>query len=73
VFLLDEADDLGGAWEPNHNMHVGFSYLHALQTQYGLQGGFTHYNGSGPAAESYGYRAMKLCERYETLIANVSK
>jgi hypothetical protein len=53
-----EADRIGGCWNPLHNMQVGFRILHELIQQHGVFGGFEHYNGSGPAAREYAIRAI---------------
>lgn len=57
--LQIEAQELGGCWIPKHNMAVGFGFLHQLMVEHGTEGGFTAYNGSGPAAIAYGERAMR--------------
>jgi len=69
VGLLDEADKIGGAWVILHNMQVGFHFLHGLQQEHGLEGGFAAYNGSGPAAVAYGQRAMVLRGEFLAVIA----
>jgi hypothetical protein len=68
IGLLDAADAQGGAWAPIANMKVGFRFLFQLRHEFGDQGGFQHYNGSGPAAVSYGLRAVTLEARWEKLI-----
>jgi hypothetical protein len=68
VGLLDEADLLGGAWIIEHNMTVGFHFLHGLQTEHGIEGGFVAYNGSGPAAVAYGARAMEIRQEFLEII-----
>lgn len=50
----DEADALGGCWEPRYNMRVGFKLLADLIKQHGHQEGAARYNGVGAAAEAYG-------------------
>lgn len=49
----DQADNMGGCWEPSFNMRVGFRVLQGLISSYGVRDGFRRYNGSGPAAEAY--------------------
>lgn len=49
----DQADALGGCWDPACNMRVGFRVLQGLIAQHGTREGFRRYNGSGPAAERY--------------------
>lgn len=69
VFLLDAADKIGGAWKVQPNMTVGFRYLSALQKEHGsAQLGFQHFNGSGPAAVSYGERAMSQAAMFQSVI-----
>ena len=49
-------------------MHVGFLFLYQLQREYGAEGGFVHYNGSGPAADAYGARAMAYADQFRQVI-----
>ena len=49
----DEADKIGGCWEPRWNMRVGFGHLASLIDAYGLVDGCRRYNGDGPAAVAY--------------------
>lgn len=49
----DQADDMGGCWEPTFNIRVGFRVLQGLIASYGVRDGFRRYNGSGPAAVAY--------------------
>jgi hypothetical protein len=60
-----EADQLGGCWIPLHNMQVGQAFLHQLILEHGVRGGFTAYNGSGPAAENYANRALERAAIWE--------
>jgi hypothetical protein len=66
--LQNEADELGGCYVVEHNMHIGFLFIHQLQKEYGLQGGFEHYNGSGPAAVAYGEHAMAIRNSFAEVI-----
>jgi hypothetical protein len=66
--LQQEADALGGCWAKEHNMHVGFLFLYQLQREFGAEGGFVHYNGSGPAAEAYGARAIGYADEFARII-----
>ncbi len=73
VFLLDAADRIGGAWIPEKNMIIGFRYLAALIREYGsVQLGFQHYNGAGPAAVTYGQRAIWWIDRFRPAIASAT-
>jgi hypothetical protein len=49
----DQADDMGGCWEPTFNIRVGFRVLQGLIASYGVRDGFRRYNGSGEAAVRY--------------------
>jgi hypothetical protein len=49
----DEADRLGGCWQPYNNMFVGFRLLSSLIKRHGRHTGLARYNGSGSAAERY--------------------
>lgn len=65
VSLQDEADKVGGCWVPQHNMAVGFHYLHDLILEHGVLGGCIAYNGSGPAAVAYGHRLVETANRFK--------
>jgi hypothetical protein len=65
--LQDEADAAGGCWVPQHNMAVGFHFLHDLIKEHGLLGGAVAYNGSGQAAEAYGAHLVALANHYESV------
>lgn len=55
------AQRMGGAAFPRYQMRVGFKTLRANFDQYGtLEAMYSHYNGTGPAAEAYGRRAVGL-------------
>jgi hypothetical protein len=69
VTLLDDADQLGGAWDIVHNLEVGFHYLRGLMDEHGVRDGFMHYNGSGPAAEAYANAAMEHLTTFQAVIA----
>jgi hypothetical protein len=67
--LISAANARGGTWIPLHNMTEGFAFLKSLFEQHdGPLGGFTAYNGSGPAAEAYGQRAVALAEQWQARI-----
>lgn len=65
--LQDQADAAGGCWVPQHNMAVGFHFLHDLIVLHGLQAGCVAYNGSGPAAETYGAHLIALANHYKSI------
>ena len=65
--LQDEADQAGGCWLPQHNMAVGFHYLHDLILEHGLLAGCVAYNGTGPDAETYGAHLVTLANHYKTV------
>ena len=52
--LQDAADQIGGCWNPESNMRVGFQHLLSLIQRYGVTTGAAAYNGAGPAAVVYG-------------------
>jgi hypothetical protein len=55
-----EAERRGGCWIPLHNCEVGFQLLGTLlRAVSDPADGFAAYNGSGPAADAYGARAVE--------------
>lgn len=60
----DQADALGGCWDPAVNMRVGFRVLADLIGQHGARDGFRRYNGSGPAAQRYADDAMRKLAKW---------
>lgn len=66
ISLQDEADRAGGCWVPQHNMAVGFHYLHDLILEHGVLGGCIAYNGSGPAAVDYGHRLLEYANEFKS-------
>lgn len=68
TWLQDEADHEGGCWIVEHNMAVGFHFLRQLRDELGDWGGYYRYNGSGPAASAYAYRATQLEQRWKQII-----
>ncbi len=60
----DQADKMGGAWNPQINMEVGFALVKSKIARYGIAPGFAAYNGSGPAAKAYGARAAAQHARF---------
>lgn len=50
----DEADQLGGAWQPKYNYRVGFRALAALVQQHGKRKALAVYNG-GEGNPNYSY------------------
>ena len=63
--LQDEADKLGGCWDPLANMQVGFGHLAQLVRRNGIRVGARAYNGSGEAAERYADKFMEHYERFK--------
>jgi len=49
----DQADAMGGCWQPKYNLRVGFQHLAHLIAQKGERAGIKAYNGSGDAADHY--------------------
>lgn len=67
--LQDEATNAGGLWLPEHTIAVGAHYLAALVAdRRGFEAGAAAYNGSGPAAEAYGRRAVILQAHFRTVV-----
>ncbi len=66
--LQDEADAAGGCWQPEHNLGVGAHFLAELVKSHAgnLQAAAAAYNGTGPAAEQYGARAVALVEHFRS-------
>jgi hypothetical protein len=69
----NEADALGGCWDPVANMRSGFRGIQTLINQYGVRGGFVHYNGSGPAAEAYANDAMAKFAVWQARLAGAQE
>jgi hypothetical protein len=69
--LQVECDKAGGCWLPIHNLAVGAHFIADLigENKGNVLAGLTAYNGSGPAAEAYGARAVALADHYRTLLA----
>ncbi len=68
--LQDEADRAGGCYLPVHNLAVGAHFLLSLLTAHDGNelAAATAYNGSGPAAEAYGARAVALTEHFRATL-----
>ena len=47
-------------FNPKENMQVGTEIMAQMIKQYGLRGGISHYNGSGPDAEAYAVKVTAL-------------
>jgi len=58
----DEADRLGGCWDPRINIRVGAQTLGKLVRQHGLAAGIARYNGTGPAAQRYSRQVLERVE-----------
>lgn len=61
----DQADRLGGCWQPRFNLRVGFGLLADHIRQYGLHAGIAAYNGSGPAAQAYANSVLTQAALWE--------
>ena len=61
----DEADGLGGCWDPLTNMRVGFRLLAEKIRRNGLHAGVKAYNGSGAAAEAYAAKVIARAEDFK--------
>lgn len=60
----DRADQLGGCWDYDVNLRVGFSVLRALIRQNGAYNGFWKYNGQ----EAYAKQVMPRVVKWQTLL-----
>jgi hypothetical protein len=60
----DQADALGGCWNPYYNMMIGFEHLVENIRRDGLHAGVAAYNGSGPAAERYAEQVIARAAQY---------
>lgn len=69
----NQADALGGCWNPVANMRSGFRGIQALINVYGVRGGFQHYNGSGPAAIAYANDAMARYAVWQQRLAGATE
>jgi hypothetical protein len=47
-------------FNPKENMQVGTEIMAQMIKTYGLRGGVSHYNGSGPDAEAYAVKVLQL-------------
>lgn len=56
----DAADRLGGCWIARYNIQLAFTHLGQLIDRHGLRAGVKAYNGSGPAADRYAARVLRL-------------
>lgn len=70
--LQDECMAAGGLWVPQHNLAVGFHYLHDLIVLYGVEQGCAAYNGGAggrflPGPANYGRSCLALAEHYKQI------
>jgi hypothetical protein len=65
-----EADAAGGCWSPEHNIAVGAHILAGLLKEHGgnVHDAAAAYNGTGPAAEAYGARAVALTAHFHAVL-----
>jgi hypothetical protein len=66
----DACTAAGGLWLPVHTIAVGAHMLAYLLKAHGgdVQAAATAYNGSGPAAEEYGRRAVALTAHFHAVL-----
>lgn len=72
--LQDQADGLGGCWDPAVNCHVGFKVLDAHIRAHGETEAFGRYRAGVrwreyPAAVSYVRRAMELLATWRAIVS----
>lgn len=60
----DQADRLGGAWQPKFNIRIALQTLAGNMRTYGYAKGIERYNGFGPAAEQYSRTVRVLAQRW---------
>ena len=68
--LQDQADTLGGCWQPRWNIAVGMHYLGEKLNEHphDLRAGVAAYNGSGPAAERYAVHVLAVADHFHAII-----
>ncbi len=64
----DEADAIGGCWNPYCNMVIGFKHMVANIRRDGLHAGVAAYNGSGPAAQHYADQVIARAAQYARVL-----
>jgi hypothetical protein len=72
VGYQDQADALGGSWNPSYNVHVGFAALARNIRNSGLWKGLHDYNGSGPAAVAYANDVSHSVALWRTMLAGAA-
>jgi len=73
VGFQDQADALGGCWNPSNNVHVGFATLARNIHQSGsLWKGLHDYNGSGPAAVAYANAVVQSVALWRGFLAGAA-
>lgn len=70
--LQDQADNLGGCWDPRHNLRVGFQHLAGLIRAHGVKDGFRRYNGTGTAADRYADDVMAKLGAWRARLAGTT-
>ncbi|MFC4943654.1 hypothetical protein [Pseudonocardia sp. GCM10023141] len=65
----NQADAIGGCWDPIASITIGFRALAGMIRANGLRNGFRAYNGSGPAAECYADDSAAVYNRWRGLLA----
>jgi hypothetical protein len=72
VGFQDQADALGGCWNPSNNVHVGFATLARYIRQSGVWKGLHDYNGSGPAAVAYANAVVQSIALWRGFLAGAA-
>lgn len=65
----DEADRLGGCWNPKYNIRAAFRDLAHLIRVKGLRDGIKAYNGTGPQAVQYASSVLKRQRRWHDVLS----
>jgi hypothetical protein len=73
-FYQDDADEIGGCWQPQYNCRIGFGLLAGFIAGNGFRAAFGQYNG-GPNwrddedAVEYADKAMALLPKWQEIVA----
>ncbi len=64
--IQDDADKLGGCWDPRCTMETGFKRAADLIRRNGMNLGIKAYNGTGPQADRYLEQMLPRIEKWRT-------
>lgn len=66
--IQDDADKLGGCWDPRCTMETGFKRAADLIRRNGMNLGIKAYNGSDPQADRYLEQMLPRIEKWQAQI-----